>query len=251
MSFDLSGKVAFVTGATSGLGRQFALALAGAGAAVVISGRRLERLEALAAEIRSRGGKAHPLALDMTVPARFPDAVAAAEAALGPIWLLVNNSGVTVGKSILDHTEEDYDGLMDTNVKGVFFLAQAVARAMIARGSGGRIVNIASIGALKVLGGTAVYCTSKAAVAHMTKCMALEWARHDINVNAICPGYIRTELNDDFFSSPAGEKLVAKFPRRRLGKDTDLNGLLLLLASEEAAFITGSVIVADDGQVLA
>lgn len=250
MSFDLSGKTAFVTGATSGLGRQFALALAGAGASVVISGRRMDRLEALATEIRALGGKAEPLQLDMTDVAAFPDAVARAEQALGPIWLLVNNSGMAVSKSALDHTEADYDSLMDTNVKGVFFLAQAVARAMIAHGSGGRIVNIASIGALKVLGGTSGYCISKAAVAHMTKCLALEWARHDINVNAICPGYIRTEINDEFFSSPAGERLISKFPRRRLGKDTDLNGLLLLLASDQGAFITGSVMVADDGQVL-
>lgn len=251
MSNDLSGKTAFVTGATSGLGRQFALALAAAGAAVAISGRRIERLEALAAEIRAMGGKAHPLALDMTDVTSFPAAIAAAEQALGPLWLLVNNSGIAVNKSILDHTEEDYDSTLDTNTKGVFFLAQAAARAMIAGGAGGRIVNIASIGALKVLGGTAAYCISKAGVAHMTKCMAVEWARYNINVNAICPGYIRTEMNDEFFSSPAGEKLIAKFPRRRLGKDTDLNALLLMLAGDGGNFITGSVIVADDGQVLA
>lgn len=251
MSFDLSGKVAFVTGATSGLGRQFALALAEAGAAVAISGRRLERLEVLAAEIRSRGGKACPLALDMTDVSSFAGAIAAAEQALGPLWLLVNNSGIAVNKSILDHTEEDYDSTLDTNTKGVFFLAQAAARTMIAGGAGGRIVNIASIGALKVLGGTSAYCISKAGVAHMTKCMAVEWARYNINVNAICPGYIRTEMNDEFFSSPAGEKLISRFPRRRLGKDTDLNALLLMLASDGGNFITGSVIVADDAQMLA
>ncbi|MDA5194059.1 SDR family NAD(P)-dependent oxidoreductase [Govanella unica] len=251
MSFDLSGKTAFVTGATSGLGRQFARVLSAAGAAVVISGRRMDRLEALAAEIRAAGGRAHPLQLDMMDVASFPAAIEAAEQALGPIWILVNNSGVAVNKSILDHTEEDYDGLMDTNVKGVYFLAQAAARSMIAKGDGGRIINIASIGALKVLGGTSVYCVSKAAVAHMTKCMALEWARFDINVNAICPGYIRTEMNDAFFNSPAGEKLINRFPRRRLGKEDDLDGLLLLLASRESSYITGAVMTADDGQVLA
>lgn len=250
MSFDLSGKTAFVTGATSGLGRQFALALSAAGAAVVISGRRMDRLEALAAEIRAKGGKAHPLTLDMTAVKDFATAIAAAEKALGPIWLLVNNSGVAVNKALLDHTEDDYDSTLDTNLKGVFFLAQEAARSMIAKGAGGRIVNIASIGALKVLGGTAAYCISKAGVAHMTKCMAVEWARYNINVNAICPGYIRTEMNSEFFDTAAGEKLISKFPRRRLGKDTDLNGLLLLLASDAGSFITGSVIVADEGQVL-
>lgn len=250
MSFDLSGKVVFVTGATSGLGRQFALALADAGAAVAVAGRRRERLDALVAEIEGKGGRAHAVALDVTDLSAHAGAIAEAEDALGPLWALVNNSGVSNTRGVLDQTAEDYDFIMNTNVKAAYFLSQAAARGMIERG-GGRIVNIASIGAFKPLGYTSIYCMSKAAVAHMTRCMALEWARHNVNVNAICPGYIRTELNDEFFSSPAGEKMISRLPRRRLGETTDLNGLLLLLVSDaESRFITGSLMTADDGQSL-
>lgn len=250
MSFDLTDKVVFVTGATSGLGRQFALALSKAGAAVALAARRRDRLDALVEEIRAAGGRAHAVVLDVTDLAAHEAAIAEAEEALGPIWALVNNSGVSNTKAVMDQTPEDYDFIMDTNVKAAYFLAQAAAKGMIARG-GGRIVNIASIGAFKALGYTSIYCISKAAIAHMTRCMALEWARNNINVNAICPGYVRTELNDEFFSSPAGEKMISRLPRRRLGQNTDLNGLLLLLTSdEESRFITGSLMTADDGQSL-
>lgn len=250
MSFDLSGKTVFVTGATSGLGRQFALALSKAGAAVAVAARRRDRLDALVEEIRAAGGRAHAVVLDVTDLAAHQPAIAEAEEALGPLWALVNNSGVSNTKAVVDQTPEDYDFIMDTNVKAAFFLAQAAAKGMIERG-GGRIVNIASIGAFKALGYTSIYCMSKAAIAHMTRCMALEWARSNVNVNAICPGYIRTELNDEFFSSPAGEKMISRLPRRRLGQNTDLNGLLLLLTSdEESRFITGSLMTADDGQSL-
>lgn len=250
MSFNLSGKTAFVTGATSGLGRQFALALSKAGASVAAVGRRRDRLDKLVDEIQDLGGHAHAVTLDVTDLNAIPAAFDAAEQALGPLWVLVNNSGVTTTKSILDHTPDDYDSIMGTNVKAAYFVAQEAARRMIGHG-GGRIINIASIGAFKALGYTSVYCMSKAAVAHMTRCMALEWARSNINVNAICPGYIRTELNDSFFSTPAGEKMISRQLRRRLGSDTDLNGLLLLLASDEPSrFITGSLMTADDGQSL-
>lgn len=250
MNFDLSGKTAFVTGATSGLGREFALALAKAGASVAAVARRRDRLEKLVDEIHDLGGKAHAVTLDVTDLNAIPAAFHETEQVLGPLWLLVNNSGVTLTKSILDHTPDDYDSIMGTNVKAAYFVAQEAARRLIGNG-GGRIINIASMGAFKALGYASVYSLSKAAVAHMTRCMALEWARYNINVNAICPGYIRTELNDDFFNSPAGEKMISRQLRRRLGNNTDLNGLLLLLASDEPSrFITGSLMTADDGQSL-
>lgn len=251
MTQNLSNKVAFVTGATSGLGRQFARALAQAGAAVAISGHRQDRLDALKSEIEATGGKAHAIPMDVTDISKFDHAIAHAEEALGPIWVLVNNSGVAVSKMIMNHTPEDYDHTMNVNVKAPYFLAQAAARAMIRNGNGGRIINIASIAAMKALVGNSAYCISKAATAHMTRCMALEWAKYNINVNAICPGYIRTEINDAFFSSEVGERKIAQLPKKRIGEDTDLNGLLLLLASEDNSFITGSLMVADDGQLLA
>ncbi len=250
MSFDLRGKTAFVTGATSGIGREFAMALAAAGAAVAVVGRREDRLASLVRDIEAQGGRALAIPLDVNDLKSLGPAIALAEEKLGPLWLLVNNSGVAVTKSALDHTEDDYDQVLNTNLKAPFFLAQAAAKAMIRQG-GGRIVNIASIGAMKVLGGTSTYCISKAGIAHMTRCMALEWAQHNINVNAICPGYVRTEMTEDFFNTAAGGRLMAKFPRKSIGEPDDLNGLLLLLASDQGSFITGSLMVADGGQILA
>jgi len=247
----LSGKVAFVTGATSGLGRQFALALARAGTHVAISGRRKERLDALASEIEALGVRALAVPLDVTDITAVRDAVTESERRLGPIWVLVNNSGVALTKRIVDTTPEDYDWLMNTNLKAAYFMAQAVARHMIDGGREGRIINIASIGAFKPLGQGALYSMSKAGVTMMTKSMALEWARYGINVNAICPGYIRTEMTADWFDSDIGDRMKQSYPKRRIGKDTDLNALLLLLASENSGFITGSAITADDGQLLA
>lgn len=248
--YGLDGKVAFVTGATSGLGRQFSLALAGAGARVVVSGRRRERLDALVREIEDMGGSALALPLDVTNLAAVRDGVVEAERTLGPIWVLVNNSGVAQIKKIVDVTSDDFDWIMGTNLKAPYFLAQTVARHMIEGNRAGRIINIASMGGLRPLGQASLYSISKAGVIHMTRSMALEWARHNINVNAICPGYILTEMNADWFESEPGKRLMNSFPRRRVGTDTDLNGLLLLLASEQSAFITGSAISADDGQLL-
>ncbi|RMF12425.1 MAG: SDR family NAD(P)-dependent oxidoreductase [Alphaproteobacteria bacterium] len=249
--YGLKDKVAFVTGATSGLGRQFSLALARAGCHVVVSGRRRERLDALVREVEALGVRAMALPLDVNNTQAVRDAVVQAERTLGPIWVLVNNSGVALTKRIVDITPEDYDWLMDTNLKAAFFMAQSVARHMIDGKRQGRIINIASIGAFKPLGQGSIYSMSKAAVVQMTKAMALEWARYGINVNAICPGYIRTEMNADWFDSEIGQRQMQAFPRRRIGRDTDLNGLLLLLASEGSQFITGSAMVADDGQLLA
>ena len=245
----LDGRVAFVTGATSGLGRRFAIVLAQAGARVVISGRRQDRLAALAAEIAADGGEAFPIALDVTDGAAVAAAVAEAEERAGPIWLLVNNSGVSVQGAAEKMTAADYDFVMDTNVKGAFLMAQAVGRAMIPR-KAGRIVNVASILGLRVLGHLSLYAMSKAAIVQMTKSLALEWARHDINVNAICPGYIETEMNADYFRSEPGQAFMRRFPRRRIGDPSDLDGMLLTLADPASRFVTGAVIAVDDGQVL-
>jgi len=243
----LDGKTAFITGASSGFGRQFACALANAGAAVAVAARRVDRIEALAAEIRDGGGQATAVAMDVTDLSSIDAAVAAAEDRLGPISVLINNAGVSAQKPIAEMSEEDYDFVMDTNTKGAYFVAQNVARRMIERGEGGRIINIASAGALKVLNQLSVYCMSKAAMAHMTRTMALEWARYDINVNAICPGYIETEMNAHVWKSEPGQRLIRTFPRRRLGNITDLDGMVLLLSSDGGRFINGTVIPIDDG----
>lgn len=249
-SFDLTGKTAIVTGATSGLGRRFALVLAKAGAAVAITGRRVDRLESLKREIENLGGRALPLALDVTDLASIEACVAETERALGPVDILVNNAGMNIQALPHQVTSESYDTMFDTNVRGAFFMAQSIGTRMISRGAGGRIINIASIGAHTVLPGLTVYCMTKAAIGMMTKSLAREWARYDINVNAICPGFIETELNTDWFHSEGGLKQIKSFPRRRLGMESDLDGTLLLLASDHARLITGSLITVDDGQSL-
>ncbi len=202
-SIDLSGRVAFITGASGGLGAQFARTLSRAGAAVVLAARRTEKLKELRAQIEGEGGDAHVLELDVTDIASIKSAVAHAETEVGSIDILINNSGVSTTQRIVDVTEEDYDYVLDTNTKGAFFVAQEVGKRMIARAkgaapgtyTGGRIVNIASMAGLKVLPQIGIYCMSKAAVVHMTRAMATEWGKFGINVNALCPGYIDTEIN--------------------------------------------------------
>jgi NAD(P)-dependent dehydrogenase (short-subunit alcohol dehydrogenase family) len=253
---DLSGRVAFVTGASSGLGAQFARVLARAGAGVVLAARRLERLKALRAEIEADGGDAHVVGLDVDDPTSIRAAVAHAETEMGAIDILVNNSGVGSTQRLVDVTPEDYDRVMQTNVRGAFFVAQEVAKRMIARSkgeapgtfTGGRIVNIASIAALRVSPQLGVYCMSKAAVVQMSKAMALEWGRFGINVNAICPGYIDTEINHHVWQTDAGQKMVQAMPRKRVGKPEDLDLLLLMLCANQSHFINGATISADDGQ---
>lgn len=251
VTFDLSGQAAFITGATSGFGLRFAEVLSDAGATVVITGRRVDRLQALKTKIESRGGRAVPLALDVTQAAEIRACVAEAERLAGPISILVNNAGMNVQSSASTLGDEDYDRLMDTNVKGAFFVAQTVGSRMVEQKIAGRIVNIASIGAFKALPGLVAYSMSKAAVAMMTKGLAREWAKYHIAVNALCPGFIETELNSDWFATEGGKKQVAGFPRRRLGKEEDLDAMLLLLCSKHAGFITGSLFTLDDGQLLA
>ena len=244
---DLSGKVALITGASSGLGARFAKVLAEAGATVALAARRVERLKELRAEIDSVGGEAHVYQLDVTNLASVRACIAQVENDLKKIDILVNNSGVSATARITDTTEEDYDYVMDTNTKGAFFVAQQTAKVMIAKKTPGRIINIASVAGMKVLSQLSVYCMSKAAVVHMTRAMAVEWGRYGINVNAICPGYIATEINAAHFESEAGQKLVSMLPRRRVGKPEDLDGLLILLASDASGFVNGAAITADDG----
>jgi len=252
---DLSGRVALVTGASSGLGMQFAKTLARAGAGVVLAARRIERLKTLRAEIEADGGDAHVVGLDVTDLASIRAAVAHAETEMGVIDILVNNSGVSTTQKLTDVTADDYDHVFNTNTRGAFFVAQEVAKRMIARSegkapgtfTGGRIVNVASMAGLKVLGRIGVYAMSKAAVVHMTKAMALEWGRYGINVNALCPGYIDTEINHKHWQTEAGRKLVQMTPRKRIGRPQDLDAALMMLCSNESHFVNGAVLAADDG----
>ncbi len=249
---NFKGKVALVTGASSGLGARFAKVLAEAGATVVLAARRTDRLKELRAEIESAGGAARLVSLDVTDHDSIKSAIAHAETEAGPIDILVNNSGVSTTGRLVDVTPEDYDFVFDTNTKGSFFVAQEVAKRMILRSKAEparqfRIINIASVAGLRVLSQIGVYCMSKAAAVQMTKAMALEWGRYGINVNAICPGYIETEINRDYFASEGGKKLIDVLPRKRVGKPEDLDGLLLLLASDESRFINGAIMTADDG----
>lgn len=250
VSFDLTGEVALVTGATSGFGRHFAEVLHAAGATVVVTGRRVDRLEALRDRLAASGAAAHALPLDVTRLDSMRTCVAEAERLAGPVTVLVNNAGISVQAMAKDLREEDWDAVVDTNVKGVFFMAQLVGRRMIEAGIRGRIVNVASIGAEKPLPGLVAYCASKAAVAMMTKGLAREWARHGIAVNALCPGYVKTELNDAWFESEGGRKQIAGFPRRRLATEASLDAPLLMLCSRHAEFVTGSLVTIDDGQLL-
>jgi NAD(P)-dependent dehydrogenase (short-subunit alcohol dehydrogenase family) len=252
MRTNLKEKVALVTGASSGLGERFARVLAANGALVVLAARRLERLKELRAQIEAAGGAAHAVALDVTDQDAIAAAIDEVGASVGPIDILVNNSGVSTQQRLTEVAPTDFDYVFGTNVRGAFFVAQAVARQMIARAKetpnfSGRIVNIASVAGLRVLPQIGLYCMSKAAVLHMTRSQALEWGRYGINVNAICPGYIRTEINAEHWDTEAGRKLIQMLPRRRVGEAADLDGTLLLLVAEESGFLNGAIITVDDG----
>jgi NAD(P)-dependent dehydrogenase (short-subunit alcohol dehydrogenase family) len=254
-NIDLSGRVALVTGASSGLGAQFARTLASAGAAVILASRRIDKLKELRAQIDGEGGDAHVLELDVTDQNSIKSAVAHAETEVGSIDILVNNSGVSTPQRLQDVTEADFDFIFGTNTRGAFFMAQEVAKRMLARAqgqapgsfTGGRIINVASVAGLRVLPKIGVYSMSKAAVIQMTKAMALEWGKHGINVNAICPGYIDTEMNHHHWQTDAGQKLIQMLPRKRVGQPQDLDALLVMLCSDQSHFINGAVISADDG----
>ena len=253
-SFDLSGRVALITGASSGLGKRFARILAASGAKVALAARRVDRLTALADEITAAGGTAAAIAMDVTDEASVIAGFDAAEKALGPIDTVIANAGMNSRGLSTEISVEDFDQVMAINVRGVFLTAREGARRMMAAGSRetgrGRLVLVASIGAVKVLPGLAPYCASKAAVAMLGKSMARELANRGINVNVVCPGYIETELNADWFAEEGGKKQVAGFPRRRLMAEDDLDATMLMLCGDASRALTGSVFVLDDGQTL-
>ena len=253
-SFDLSGRVALITGASSGLGKRFARILAASGAKVALAARRVDRLMALAEEIEAAGGTAAAIAMDVTDEASFIAGFDVAEKALGPIDTVIANAGMNSRGLSTEISVEDFDQVMAINVRGVFLTAREGARRMMAAGSRdtgrGRLVLVASIGAVKVLPGLAPYCASKAAVAMLGKSMARELANRGINVNVVCPGYIETELNADWFAEEGGKKQVAGFPRRRLMAEDDLDATMLMLCGDASRALTGSVFVLDDGQTL-
>ena len=247
MDIRLDGKTALVTGASSGLGRHFAVLLAAQGARVILAARRREALEEACAEIVRAGGAASALALDVT----DEDSVAAAFAGLSAAPdIVVNNAGISGGGPALDIDADAFDRVIDTNLRGTFLVAQAAARSMRAAGRGGAIVNIASILGHRVAGNVSAYAASKAGLVHLTKALALEWARHGIRVNALCPGYFETDINRDFFASEAGQALVRRIPQRRLGRPGDLDGALLLLASDAGSYITGASLAVDGGHLV-
>ncbi|WP_375268482.1 SDR family NAD(P)-dependent oxidoreductase [Phenylobacterium sp.] len=250
----LEGKVAVVTGASGGLGAHFARVLAGRGARVALTARRTGRLDAEAEAIRSAGGEARAYGLDVADAAAIAPCFERVQAELGPISILINNAGVGGEGRALDLTPEAWDQTFAVNVKGVFFCAQAAARQMIGSGVAeageGRIVNIASIASHTVLPGLPAYCASKAAVAMLTRSLAREWARRRIAVNALCPGYVQTDINADWFATDGGRRQIEGFPRRRLMEAGDLDAALLMLAGPAAQAITGTLVTIDDGQSL-
>ena len=245
MMASLSGKRALITGASSGLGAHFVQLLASHGADVVLVARRVEALETVAEKVRLHGHSVATIALDVN------DSASRARLAddAGPLDILVNNAGVVREGAALTHTEADWDAVLDTNLKAMFFVAQALAPGMQQRG-GGSIVNVASILGLRQAAGVVSYAVSKAGVIQLTKALALEWARHGIRVNAIAPGYVETELNQEFWPTDAGKALIKRIPQRRLGQLSDLDGPMLLLASDASRYMTGAVLAVDGGHLV-
>jgi NAD(P)-dependent dehydrogenase (short-subunit alcohol dehydrogenase family) len=248
--FRLDGRIALVTGASSGLGAHFAKVLASVGAQVLAAARRADKLKDLIAEIGAAGGRADALALDVTDAASVRACFDEAARVAGVPDVVVNNAGVTITKPLLQHTEEDWDSVVGTNLKGGWVVATEAARRMVAAGKGGAIVNVASILGERVAGGVAPYAISKAGVVQATKALALELARYGIRANALMPGYIVTDLNREFLASEAGEKLRARIPSRRFGELTDLDGPLLLLASDAGRHLSGACLAVDGAHLV-
>jgi len=245
--FDVSQEVILVTGASQGLGRQFARVLSAHGAAGVLAARQAAKLKSLEDEIQSHGGRAVGVQMDVTDTASIGKAVDAAEAALGPIGVLINNAGIAIEKLAVDQTEADWDAVINANLKGAYFAATEMARRMIARKQEGNIVNIASVLGSSVMKFLSPYTISKAGIIQATKAMALELAANRIRVNALAPGYIDTEMNHDFWSTDAGEKLTKRIPQRRVGAESDLDGAIMLLASNASRYMTGNLVTVGGG----
>src|SRR5215475_7536342 len=229
--FDVSKEIILVTGASQGLGRQFARVLSAHGAAIVLAARQTGKLEALSEEIAAKGGRAAAVAMDVTDTASIAKAIDAAEAALGPLTVLINNAGIAIEKLSIEQTEADWDAVIGANLKGAYFTATEIARRMIARQQSGNIVNIASVLGFGVMKFVSPYTISKAGMVQATKVLALELAGNNIRVNALAPGYIDTEMNHEFWETPGGERLIKRIPQRRVGAESDLDGAIMLLAS--------------------
>jgi NAD(P)-dependent dehydrogenase (short-subunit alcohol dehydrogenase family) len=250
-SFGIAGQVALVTGASSGIGRHFAALLAAAGVKVALAARRVERLAELAREIAAAGGQSLPIACDVTRSDDVAAAVAAAENELGPLTLLVNNAGVVVSKPLFEHTEADWDHVIDTNLKGAWLMAREFAQHLVGLKRPGRIINISSVLGFRTIGRVPAYCTAKAGLTHLTHVLAMELARFGILVNALAPGYVETDFNRAFFQTEPGKALISRIPLKRLGQTEDLDGALLFLASPASAYVTGTVISVDGGHGVA
>ena len=249
--FDLAGKVAIVTGASSGLGIRFAEVLAENGAAVALVARRADRLAALQAQIEKAGGRAVAIGADVRDRAAMARAFEAAEKAFGTVTILINNAGIAHSGRAVELAEEDWRTVLATNLDAVFYWAQEASRRMLAAGEGGAIVNIASVLGINVDKGVAAYATAKAGVIQLTKALALELAFKGIRVNAIAPGWIVTDINREYLSGEQGAAMKRQIPMGRFGEERDLDGPLLLLASDAGRYMTGATIVADGGQVVA
>ena len=247
--FQLDGKVALITGASGGLGGQFARCLARAGASVVLAGRRLDPLEALAGELSEGGSEALSISMDVTDPTSVTAGFDEIESRFGVADIIVCNAGVATGKKSLELTEADWDSVVDINLKGCWLVANEAARRLIANDRPGSIITITSVLGHRVASNVVPYTASKAGLEQMTRSLALEWARHGIRVNALAPGYIETNINRDFFATAPGQAMIKRIPQRRLGQPQDLDGPLLLLASDMSAYMTGSTLVADGGHL--
>lgn len=250
MELSLKGRNALVTGANGGLGSHFAQTLANAGAAVAIAARKVDSLRSVKDAIAAAGGHAQAIALDVTDPASVARAFDDASSALGAITIVVNNAGIAITKPLLEHTEEDWQQVIEVNLNGAWRVAQAAARHMVKHEQGGSIVNVASILGLRVSAQVPSYAASKAALIQLTKAMALELARYRIRVNALAPGYVETGINREFFESEPGKALVKRVPQRRIGQPGELDGALLLLASDAGSYMTGAVLAVDGGHVV-
>jgi NAD(P)-dependent dehydrogenase (short-subunit alcohol dehydrogenase family) len=248
--FRLDGQRALITGASSGLGLHFAGTLAAAGAEVLLAARRADRLAGAVEQLTAAGYRAQAVALDVTDAGGVADVMAALDAEQRLPDIVVHCAGVAVSKPLLEQTEADWDQVLDTNLKGAWLVGQSWAKRRVAAGRPGVLVNIASITGERVAGGVVSYATSKAGLLHLTRQMALELAKHDIRVNALAPGYVRTELNAAFLDSTAGERLRSRIPQKRFGMPEDLDGPLLLLCSPAGRFMTGSVLCADGGHLV-
>ena len=248
--FSLEGKVALVTGASSGFGRHFAPLLSRAGAKVVLAARRTDLIQEEANKIIASGGQAMAVTMDVTSSDSIAAALDEVERTFGVVTVVINNAGITIPKLLLDLSDEEWTSVIDTNLTGVAYVARESARRMIAAGTGGSIVNIASILAERVQKALTNYAASKAAVVQFTKAAALEFAQYNIRVNALCPGYFQTELNGEWFKTDEGQALIKRIPQRRTGTLDELNGPLLLLASDAGSLMTGSAVTVDGGHVL-